>query len=336
MKTMKDLEGKTYMTCSACMSVWADGLSWANANPDRITKNIDDADNVVVLSCQVTDLAILNDIKVIEKYKKEFPDKNYFISGCLAKREDVGLPAFVERLENPRENYQPLDDKSLVNFEKPFWIKDFQEDEDDEFRQGNLFRNMYPLRIGKGCPNKCTYCTIRITRGEFEQYPASQLEKEFLEHEDVLLIADSPTVNQVKDWYALAVKHNKPFSIRNVEPLVTRACKDEFLDLADRKLLKVFHSPVQSPNPEVLQDMFRPVEATLETIKIARQLKDKGVFIATNVIIDYKDFKQDFSEIENLYNYVSWNPLWDSKWDRERAEGRAKKYLTNPEEVKLQ
>jgi hypothetical protein len=59
MNTIENLEGKIYMTCSACMSVWADGLSWANAHPERITKNPAEADNIAVLSCQVTDLAVL-------------------------------------------------------------------------------------------------------------------------------------------------------------------------------------------------------------------------------------------------------------------------------------
>ncbi len=296
MKKIDDLEGKVYITCAACMSVWADALSWANAHQDRIASRPENADNLIVLSCQVTDLAILNDLRTIEKLALENPGKKYFISGCLGKRNDVGIPDFVERLETPRENYQFIRDRSLVNFEKPFWVKGFKE-ERDEFKQGHLFRDMYPLRIGKGCPNKCTYCTIRITRGDFEQYDASLLEKEFLAFDNVLLVADSPTAIQIKAWYEIAKRHNKQFSIRNVEPSVTVACENELLDLASRKLLKVFHSPIQSNNPDVLRDMHRSVENTFKTMDIARKLKNSGVYIATNIIIDYKNFEQDFSDI---------------------------------------
>ena len=334
MKQIQDLEGKIFLTCSACMSVLADGLSWANANKDKITKKIEEADNIILLSCQVTDLAVLNDLKIIEDYKKKHPEKNYFIGGCLGKRPDIKLPDFVERLETPRTNYQFLEDRTLVNFEKPFWVKDFKEN-DDWFQQGHLFRNMYPLRIGKGCPNKCTYCTIRFTRGDFEEYEASKLEKEFLAHENVLLIADSPTVNQVKDWHAIAIKNDKPFSIRNVEPSITVQCKNELLELAKKSLLKVYHSPIQSNNQDVLPDMNRSVKDTLETIEIAKKLKSLGTYIATNIIIDYKDFKQDFSEIYGLYDYVSWNPLWDRKWDRKKAEQRFEKYLGENAEVEI-
>ena len=333
MKKIEELIGKNYLTCSACMSVWADGLSWANAHSKKITKKPQEADNIIVLSCQVTDLAILNDLRTIENYKKNYPNKNFFISGCLGKREDVEIPDFAERLETPRENYQFIQDKTLVNFEKPFWVKNFEE-KDGEKEDGHLFRNMYPLRIGKGCPNKCTYCTIRFTRGDFEQYHSSKLEEEFLAFDNILLTADSPTVNQMKDWYSIANKYNKGFSVRNVEPSVTVRCAKEFLDLAKKHLLNSFHSPVQSNNQEVLKDMHRSVRDALATMEIARELKKEGVYIATNIIIDYKKFHQDFSDVYSLYNYVSWNPLWDNVWNRKKAEERFEKYFSQePEEV---
>ncbi|MBR9691780.1 radical SAM protein [Candidatus Woesearchaeota archaeon] len=326
MKDADSLEGKVYMTSAACMSVWADALSWANKHKEKTTLDPVEADNLVVLSCQVTDLAILNDFKTMEALQQENPGKEYFISGCLSKREDIPMPELVQRLDTPRENYQFLEDLTLVHFEKPFWIDDFAEG-GDEFEQGHLFRNMYPLRIGKGCPNKCTYCTIRVTRGDFEAYDAARLEEEFLAFDDILLIADSPTEKQVKEWCAIAQKHGKPFSIRNVEPSITVRCKDELIETAEQGLIKVYHSPIQSDTPEVLRNMNRNVGDTLETIAIARQLKESGVYIATNIIIDYKDMGQDFSKVYDLYDYVSWNPLWDGKWDQARAEQRFEKYL---------
>ena len=34
---------------------------------------------------------------------------------------------------------------------------------------------------------------------------------------------------------------------------------------------------------------------------------------------------------DNLYDYVSWNPLWNGKWDRKLAEQRFRKYLGGKE-----
>jgi ribosomal protein S12 methylthiotransferase len=327
MKTIDDLKGLNYFTCTACMSVLADTLSWANANIDKVTKNIDEAENIIIPSCQVTDLAILNDFRHAEALKLAYPEKNVFITGCLAQRQDIDLPNGIERLEQMRCNYQHIKDKTLVNFAKPFWIKNF-EDSKSDLSNGNLFRNSYPLRIGKGCSFNCTYCTIRITRGKHEIYNIDErLIEEFLSNEDVVLIADSPTEQQIKDWCNLAIDKNKSISIRNIEPQVAIHCIAELTAVAKKGLLKIFHCPIQSANPDVLKDMGRHVDATLDLIEFAKLLKSFGVIIATNIIIDYKDFPNNSESLYAIYDYVSWNPLWNGIWDRKKAEERFRKYL---------
>jgi len=329
MKKIEELNGKFYITCSACMSVLADGLSWANANPDKIVKNPEDADNIIILSCQVTDLAVLNDFRTAERLGKDYPKTNIFISGCLANREDIELPFNVERLEPFRSNYQPINDRSLVNFEKPFWVTNFEES-NDMLADGNIFRNKYPLRIGKGCPFKCAFCTIRVTRGEFEQYDIDhRLIEEFLNHDDVLLIADSPTKEQIIDWCKVAIKYKKKISIRNIEPQIAIQCEEYLIAASILKLLDVFHCPIQSNNLDILKDMNRHVNDTFKVIDLSKKLKEYGTKIATNVILDYKDFPNDFKEIKEIYDYVSWNPLWDRVWDRSKAEERFEKYIIN-------
>lgn len=327
MHEIEQVEGSIFFTCTACMSVWADALSWANANTYRVVVDPAKADNIVIMSCQVTDLAILHDIRTTERYHSEYPNARIFVSGCLAARKDIELPEFVSRLETPRHYYQSINDRSLVRFEPPFWVPQFQE-QDNETVDGHLFRNMYPLRIGKGCTGSCAYCTIRITRGPFEAYDIEQLEAEFICYPDVLLIADSPTPLQIKQWCALAAKHDKPISIRNVEPAVANKCHDELVGLAGLGLLRIFHSPVQSTDEVVLRDMGRSVAMTKQAMVLAGLLKSLGTYISTNIIVDYKDFEQDFTEIYELYDYVSWNPLWDGIWNREVAEERFDRYIS--------
>ena len=136
--------------------------------------------------------------------------------------------------------------------------------------------------------------------------------------DDVVLIADSPTIKQIKDWCNLAIEKNKKFSIRNIEPQIAIKCKDELFKAAKLGILDTFHCPIQSNNVEVLKDMHRHVKDTLNVIEMAKQIKEYGVKIVTNIIIDYKDFPNDFSEIYKIYDYVSWNPLWDGKWERKK------------------
>jgi tRNA A37 methylthiotransferase MiaB len=215
----------------------------------------------------------------------------------------------------------------LVDFQPPYWVDGFKEN-DDAHKDGHLFRHSYPLRIGVGCSMNCSYCTIRVTRGKLYRIEADKAEKEFADHDNIVLVSDSPTAAQIKEWAELAIKYNKPISIRNIEPHVAMSVFEVIFDLADRKLLKEFHCPVQHTNVEVLKDMRRNVEATLQFMAVAPLLKKLGVFLATNVIIDYKDFENpDMKVLNRIFDYVSWNVYWDGKFDFEKAKEKFYKYF---------
>lgn len=328
--TEEDLIGKIYITSAACMSVWSDLLSFANKYKERITKDPSIADSIVVLGCQVTDLAVLNDLEVASKLHQKY-NKEIFMGGCLAQRFDIKLPAYIKRLDVVRELYQDLDDLSLVHYEKPFWVNDF-EDSNDNLKDGNLFRNFYPLKIGAGCHGKCKYCTIKHTRGDtFVNIPENQIE-EFLNHENIVLISDSPTINQIKGWCEIAKKYNKPFSIRNIEPQNLIKCWDELLELADKRLLEILHCPIQSFNDDLLVAMNRHVEATHQALELMFELRSKGVITATNIIIDYTHndvFYRNYDQekLDKYFDYYSWNPYFDGDFQIEKAEKRFKKYI---------
>ncbi len=324
-----DLKGTVYGMCTACMSIWSEFLSWANfaSATGKMVNNPVEADNIVVLSCQVTDMAILNDVREMERLMEVTPGKNYYMGGCLARRFDIELPAGVKRLDHIRHDYQYIRNKNLIHYAKPFWVKDF-EDYGDDFDDGHLFRNMYPLRISVGCGKNCEYCTIRTTRGKPYQLDIFKLIKEFKQHENVVLIADSPPERVIRDWCLVAYTLLKPISIRNVEPDVAIRCWDVLTHLTGLGLLKVFHSPIQSAVRPILEDMRRPVDATIAYINRVPELRNLGVKVATNIITDYKGMK-DFTveEYETMFDYVSWNPLWDGKWDRQKAEQKFYDYF---------
>lgn len=326
----EDLGDKIYATSAACMSVWSDMLSFANKEKERFVSNIEEADDIVVLGCQVTDLAILNDLEIVKRLH-EITKKDIFLGGCIAQRMDIDLPDYVKRLDVIREYDVDLVDRSLVHYEKPFWVPDFEES-DDNLREGNLFRNFYPLKIGAGCHGRCKYCTIVHTRGVYyEAVPENQVD-EFLNHENVVLISDSPTPSQIKAWCRIAIQANKDISIRNIEPQNLIQCQDELLELADKHLLKIVHCPVQSFDEELLKAMNRSVVATNKAIELLKRLREKGVITATNIIIDYtvgdKLYENhDKEKLNEVFDYYSWNPYFDGNFDMTRAQERFKKYI---------
>lgn len=328
--SIEDLEGKIYATSSACMSVWSDFLSWANANMDRIEKNPKKADNIVVLGCQVTDLSIYNDIEVAYRLYKE-TGKEVYMGGCLAQRLDIELPSFIRRLDVVRTIGQEINDRNLIDYEPPYWVPDYEESKDD-FKDGNLFRNYYPLKIGAGCHGACKYCTIKHTRGDsYATVPENQIE-EFLNHEDVVLISDSPTVTQIKDWCAIAKRLEKDISVRNIEPQTLVACEEEIIDLASSGYLRILHCPIQSFDAQVLKAMNRSVTMTEKALEIMQIVRNLGVKVATNIIIDYEvDGKlipnHDQKRLIKEFDYYSWNPYFDGNFNMDKAKERFKKYI---------
>ena len=271
------------------------------------------------------------ELKTAESLHNRYPDLPIYMGGCLAYRFDIELPDYIRRLEVIREEYQPINYFDLVDYRKPFWNRTLANDA-DEFETGNLFRHSYPLKIGAGCHGKCKYCTIRDTRGNFYETDAYLQVKEFLDHDDVVLISDSPTIEQIRDWVKIAMRYHKPISFRNVEPYVAVLCRNRLNWLAMRGLLKVLHCPIQSNDPKVLRAMNRNVKTTLEFIDLAQDLRDKGVKVATNIIIDYP---VDGEVVHNMpeewlnehFDYWSWNPYFDGKWNYEKAKERFEKYI---------
>jgi len=324
-----DLEGRAYFHCAACMSLFAEAASWANAHPGRICTDPAFAHDVVVVSCQVTDLAILNDLRHLEALMAAHPGRRFFVGGCLAYRFDVPLPDGCLRIRHVREDYAPIEARSIVYWAPPWWVRGFVEAGPEVLpgrpREGGLFRDHHPLRIGVGCKKRCTYCTINATRdAAYELDLNSHLVAEFKAHSPAVVIADSPTVRQVDEWALVALATGKRISFRNVEPTVANACFGRLHDLARNGLLDVLHVPIQSLDPAVLRDMGRPVEETLRFVDSVRpELRVLKTLLATNVIVLYKGFPDDwYPEVKRLFDYVSWNPFWDGVWDRARAEAR--------------
>jgi len=325
----QDITGTIYFYCCACMSLYAEALSWAN-HPDnkQRTTPFSEADNIIFLCCQVTDLAVLNDIKTIEKIKRAFPLKNFYVSGCLSQRFDIQLPLGARRLENLKCDGQFIQNNNYVHWQRPFWVKHF-DGSDSEFADGHLFRSSYPLRIGVGCKNKCKYCTIRIVRGDCYQVPLNveEFKKALNVGKRIVLIADSPTKEQIIECCELAHHENIPISIRNIEPQVVIEIFDHLETMAGLGLLTVLHCPIQSGSPDVLGDMGRDVESTLNFIEKTTTLKPHTI-LATNIIVDYKEFP-NCDRKHYKFDYISWNPYWDGKWDRKKAEERFEYYITN-------
>jgi len=187
------------------------------------------------------------------------------------------------------------------------------------------------MRVGVGCSGKCTYCTIRDTRGANYELSSKELLAEFVCNDDIVFITDSISKEQLVSLCSMADKHNKMVSFRNVEPHVANACSKELLNLASKGLLKVFHSPIQSINKKVLKEFGRSHVEVDKLLKLISNLMRFNVCSATNIITDYKDYDNDsdHAHVKSLFDYVSYNIYWDGIWDEAKAEERFDMYINS-------
>jgi tRNA A37 methylthiotransferase MiaB len=321
---------KIYAECTACMSIYSEFSSWAIANHHRMVNDPKQADTIVVLGCQVTDLSVLNNLRTLDKLMGINPSAKFYMGGCLARRFDIPLPDGVLRLDRCCADGQDLElADQFMTWQDPYWVTDFKDDTENpsSLKGGNLFRHHYPLRIGVGCQKNCSYCTIKHTRGSPYEIPTELSMKEFLAHDNIVLIADSPSEKQIRFWINKSLEHNKPISIRNIEPNVAFALFDELEYLSYSDLLPMLHVPIQSDRRDVLKDMCRPVETTLALLFELPKLKNKTV-LATNVIVEYKGFPNpDMGRLGDIFKYISWNPYWDGQWYLTRAISRWDYYI---------
>lgn len=335
----KSPNAKVYCESTACMSVTSDMWSFASANRSiNWTTDVTKANIVIVLGCQVTDLAILNDIAHAETLHVLAPKAQVYMGGCLAQRFDIELPEFIRRLDVSRAENEPIYEPALdfIVWQRPFWVQSEDWKPGNRFGPGQLFRDMYPLKIGAGCHRKCKYCTIRDTRGPgYEIEPQRQV-NEFLDAvrhgKQVVLVSDSPSVEQIKGWADIALYWGKPLSIRNIEPQVAVQCQEELLDMAEAGLLPIFHRPIQSNIKAVLQDMGRDYGQTMEAVELMQRMRALDTKVATNIIIDYQTQREfyhnmDVEWLNAHFDYWSWNPYFDGLWSRAKARKRFLYYL---------
>ena len=324
---MLDFLTPVYFICAGCTSLYAEALSWANANTKHVTTDIKQAESVIVLGCQVTDMAVLNDVEILEDLLRVYPEKSIYISGCLGYRTDIPLPVGVTRLDNLRCDYQVLIDFGLVHWANPFWLQ--PEEYGDVIK--NRFRDDYPLRVGVGCHGTCAFCTIRKTRGKaYELDSLMQMDEAavaFRTNKDVTLTADSPSMSVLRKWLRLTTLLPDRFlNFKNVEPHVLLALKDDLCCSEACCTLKYVHTPIQNPRADAAKIMNRPA-LKQEFFDLITRLRDYGVKCATNIIVDYPGLENPTDKEMSGWDVVDWNPYWDGVWNREQAEKRMLKYF---------
>ena len=260
-----------------------------------------DPDIIFVFTCGVKGPTERQNLK----YLKKLPRNKTIVLGCLPKINPKAILdlGFTEMCAP--ENYPEYFKKFGINY--PRIVTGFCRDE---------HKYIHTIIISQGCLGNCTYCAVKLARGNLMSYPIENIKKEFewavkkgcleirLSSQDNAVYGldiGTNLINLLKEL--LKVEGNYMIRIGMGNPKYFLKYIDELIEILKHpNVFKYLHIPVQSGSNKVLRDMNRQYnrEDFIELVKTLRK-EIPDITIATDVIVGFPtETEEDFWETYNL------------------------------------
>jgi len=270
----------------------------------KIVDEIEYSDIIVINICTVKGTNV--PLREIRKFSEQLPDKKLIVAGCITR--DI-IPQIREITQKA----------SLINTHNIHRIVEVVE----ETLQGNALESLTQERIIKadlpkirtnkvigivpiasGCDDNCSYCSVKLIKGNIFSYPESYIVNEIKKNiaegckeiwltsqdngaygidtgERKLPILLQAILNKVPGDYKIRLGMINP---RHVMSMI-----DELLQIyQDEKMFKFLHIPIEAGNNEILGKMKRKY-----TIHDFKEMVDKfrryvpDITIATDIIVGF-------------------------------------------------
>lgn len=270
----------------------------------HIVNNAKDSDVNIINICTVKGNSVA--LKEIKNLTKQFPDKKLVIAGCIT-REIIPIIRKITQ------------EASLVNTHNIHRIRDAVE----ESLQGNILETLTHERInkvelpkvsaskvigiipiGSGCSDACSYCSVKLIKGNIYSYPGTHIINEVkrnVEHgvKEIWLTSQDNgaygldrgkrRLPRLLDKILEEVEGNYKLRLGMINPRHAISMIDELIQTyQDERMFKFLHIPVESGNNEILGKMKRKynVHEFKDMVnKFRRYVKD--VTIATDMIVGF-------------------------------------------------
>lgn len=269
----------------------------------KITDDIEYSDVNVINICTVK--GNYNALREIRKIKEQYPGKKMVVAGCITR----------EIVEPIRKIDQ---DAALINTHNFYRITNAIE----EILQGNALEALTQERefkvgkpklktnkvigivpIASGCDDFCTYCSVKLIKGNIFSYPEEYIVKEVEKNiihgckEIWLTSQDNGAYMLDKGGRRLAKLLDKIMKIEGnfkvrlgmLNPRHIPEMIDDLIQIfQDNKMFKFLHIPVEAGNNEVLGKMNRKYHV-FQFKEIVEKFKKyvKDITIATDIIVGF-------------------------------------------------
>ncbi len=288
----------------------------------QVTKNLDEADLVVVNTCAVkrkTHQRMLRRLREL----REMNGKRVIVAGCLPlidlpSVERIGefagiiscrsiptLSKVVEMVSMGAQNVRMLEP---VICEKP---------EMPKLRESEVSA---VVQICEGCVSNCSYCSVRFARGRLHSFRREAVLKEVAEaiscgYREILLTAQDTgaygldtgtslpellrSICELDGNFKVRVGMMNPKSVLGILPDLLQAYEDE-------KIYKFLHLPVQSGDDDILRSMRRGYGVN-DFLRIVEEFRESfpDLYLATDIIVGFpgegeKEFTHTLEMIEKV------------------------------------
>lgn len=279
----------------------------------RLVNNIKEADIIIVNSCgvkHVTQNRVLSFINSIPKNKK------VYVGGCLTKMLDITQQVRVDGLFDTNSITRITD---LIEKNKD---KVFSENKENRLKKlkVRLSKDIAIIPISQGCLGNCSYCSVKIARGNLKSYKRKDIvdevrkavnkgyKKIYLTAQDTGCYGYDIGDNIVKLLDDI-IKIKSDFKIRlgMANPQYVKKHIDSLIRIyKSEKMIKFLHIPLQSASNKVLMDMNRQYKLEdFERIVTKFRKEIRGINISTDIIVGYptetnKDFNKTLIYLRKL------------------------------------
>lgn len=181
-------------------------------------------------------------------------------------------------------------------------------------------KNIANITLTRGCPYKCSYCSIPLGRGKYNSIPLGNIiEKieynlkeginEFLFLGDELGNYGLGTNNDLSKLLDFILsKYDIKISLRYIEPQPFLKHFNTIEKFSKKGKIKLLYIPIQSGSNKILQLMNRPYKIDTNFINKIISLKDKNVILYTNWMVGFpNETIQDIEETKKLMEILNCN-----------------------------
>ncbi|MCX5919140.1 MAG: radical SAM protein, partial [Deltaproteobacteria bacterium] len=159
-----------------------------------------------------------------------------------------------------------------------------------------LLKINFPVQIGRGCPNRCEFCSVNQFFGHrYRHRPIEEIVEEIkrIDRKGIVFVDDNLMGDP--EFAKSLFEHLIPLKIRWVGQVSLNVAKDEeLLDLAVRSGGALMFIGLETLSPKTIQDMHKTFFHPGEMAELLRKIRSRGIHIRASVIFGFDgDDKED-------------------------------------------